>query len=206
MRNENTRKEMETMYKQMTDFLQEAKIGDFSLKKFEVTDNDFVAKIRCGISNGTYIKLLHKGEVVMSDIDMEKRTNGKFVLNAHGDILIGGLGIGMIILAIQDLPEVNSITVIEKYSEVIELVGKQLPLNKKVKIIQADVFDWKPEKGNKFNCIYMDIWNWINSDVYRKEMIPLTKKYAHYLVSKETDENRFNDCWCKKEARNNRRI
>lgn len=134
------------MYKKMASFLKEGKVGDFSLKKFEVTDNDFVAKIRCGISNGTYIKLLHKGEVVMSDTDMEKRTNGKFVLNAHGDILIGGLGIGMIILAIQDFPEVNSITVIEKYPEVIELVGKQLPLNEKVKIIQSDVFGWKPEK------------------------------------------------------------
>ena len=194
------------MYKKMSDFLEEGKVGDFSLEKFEVTDNDFIAKFRCGISNGTYIKLLHKGEVVMSDTDMEKRTNGKFVLNAHGDVLIGGLGIGMIVLAIQDLPEVTSITVIEKYPEVIELVGNQLPLNEKVKITHGDVFEWKPEKNQKFNCIYMGIWNWINSDIYREEMVPLTRKYAHYLVPKETDENRFNDCWCKKEARRNERI
>lgn len=194
------------MYKKMSDFLEEGKVGDFSLEKFEVTDNDFIAKFRCGISNGTYIKLLHKGEVVMSDTNMEKRTNKKFVLNAHGDILIGGLGIGMIVLAIQNLPEVSSITVIEKYPEVIELVGNQLPLNDKVKIIQSDVFDWKPEKNQKFNCIYMDIWNWINSDVYREEMVPLTRKYAHYLVSKEADEKRFNCCWCKDEARRNERI
>lgn len=206
MRNGNIRKEKETMYKKMSDFLEEGKVGDFSLEKFEVTDNDFIAKFRCGISNGTYIKLLHKGEVVMSDTDMEKRTNEKFVLNAHGDILIGGLGIGMIVMATQNLPEVSSITVIEKYPEVIELVGNQLPLNEKVKIIQSDVFDWKPEKNQKFNCIYMDIWNWINSDVYREEMVPLTRKYAHYLVSKETDKKRFNYCWCKDEARRNERI
>ena len=37
-----------------------------------------------------------------------------FCCYAHGDMLIGGLGIGMIILAIQDNPEVKSITVIEK--------------------------------------------------------------------------------------------
>lgn len=194
------------MYKKMSDFLEEGKVGDFSLEKFDVTDNDFIAKFRCGISNGTYIKLLRKGEVVMSDTDMEKRTNEKFVLNSHGDILIGGLGIGMIVLATQNLPEVSSITVIEKYPEVIELVGNQLPLNDKVKIIQSDVFDWKPEKNQKFNCIYMDIWNWINSDVYREEMVPLARKYAHYLVSKEADEKRFNYCWCEDEARRNERI
>ncbi len=61
MKNGSIRKEKETMYKKMSDFLEEGKAGDFSLEKFEVTDNDFIAKFRCGISNGTYIKLLHKG-------------------------------------------------------------------------------------------------------------------------------------------------
>ena len=67
-----------------------------------------------------------------------------FCTHAHGDVLIGGLGIGLIILAIQDNPEVHSITVIEKNQEVIDMVATQLPLNEKVKIIQADVFLWKP--------------------------------------------------------------
>lgn len=38
----------------------------------------------------------------------------------------------MIIMAIQDKPEVNSITVIEKNQEVIDLVASQLKFNEKL--------------------------------------------------------------------------
>ena len=194
------------MYKNMAEILKDGKNGDFTLSRFTITDNDFYAHYRCGISNGTYARLTRFGQTLMSDTDMEKRTNREFVMQAHGDVLIGGLGLGMIILAIQDFPEIKSITVIEKYREVIELVGNQLPLNEKVKIINADVFNWKPEKGKKYNCIYMDIWPYINEDVYKKEMVPLTRKYSRYLVSSSVDPKRFNDCWCKYEARTGRRI
>lgn len=194
------------MYKKMAEILQEGSVGEYSLEKFTITDEDFMAHFRMGISNGDYIRLMHKGECVMSDTDMEKRTNRSFCMKAHGEVLIGGLGIGMIILAIQDDPEVSHITIIEKVPEVIELVGDQLPLNNKVEIINADVFEWKPCNGKKYNCIYMDIWNWVNPDVYKKEMIPLTRKYSHFLVSKDIDERRFMDCWAKKQAKKGIRL
>lgn len=197
---------MNSEYKNMADILQESEIGDFKLQKFTITDNDWYAHIRCGISNGTYIQLRKAGESLMSNTDMEERTNYRFVNRAHGKVLVGGLGIGMIILAIQDNPEVEEITVIEKYQEVIDLVGRQLPLNEKVKIINADVFGWKPPKGEKYNCIYMDIWPYINEDVYKKEMVPLTRKYSRYLVPLSDDEMRFNDCWCKYQAKRGLRI
>lgn len=190
-------------YKRMAEILKDGTMGEFTFERFTVTEKDFYAIIRCGISCGTYMRLMHNGEVVMSDTDMEKRTNENFVRQAHGDVLIGGLGIGMIVLAIQDKPEVKSITIIEKHSEVIDLVGKQLPVNDKVKIIHADVFDYKPEKGQTFNCIYMDIWNFVNSDVYKEEMIPLMRKYGRYLVPYNTDPKRYNDCWCKFNAKYN---
>lgn len=147
---------------------------------------------------------MHRGEVVMSNTDMEKRTNSSFVTNAHGNVLIGGLGIGLILLAIQDKEEVKQIMVVEKHKEVIELVGSQLPLNEKVKIVNADVFDYKPTQ--KYNTIYMDIWNYINCDVYQMEMKPLISRYRRYLVPKSEDENRYIDCWCKHQAKNDMRI
>lgn len=110
----------------------------------------------------------------------------------------------MILLAIQDKEEVKQITVVEKNMEVIELVGSQLPFNEKVEIVNADVFDYKPT--NKYNTIYMDIWNYINSDVYNEEMKPLISRYRRYLVPKSEDENRYIDCWCKYQAKNNMRI
>lgn len=191
-------------YKNMAEILEPKEIGNFKLSHFEIGENDFYARIRCGIPCGKYVRLTHGGSVVMSDTPMEKRTNINFVYKAHGNVLIGGLGIGMILLAIQDKEEVKHITVVEKHSEVIELVKEQLPLNSKVEIVNADVFDYIPLF--KYNTIYMDIWNYINTDVYKNEMKPLISRYRKYLVPKEDDENRFIDCWCKEEAKRGMRI
>lgn len=182
------------MYKDMPQLLSPTENGDFKLEHFEVRNGDIRA-ILSGVNPGNYVRLMHRGEVVMSDTYMEKRTNSSFCANAYGDVLIGGLGIGMIIMAIQDDERVKSITVLEKHQEVIDMITAQLPFNDKVKIICADVFEWKPEKGQKFDCIYMDIWNYVNSDVYQDEMKPLKRKYGRYLKSKDDSPKRFNECW-----------
>lgn len=192
------------MYKNMPSILKDGIVGDFELQHYEISDNNFYATIRCGIPPGRYIRLINGFNCVMSDTPMEKETNRDFVCNAHGNVLIGGLGIGLIILAIQDKEDVKHITVVEKNCEVIELVGKQLPLNFKVNIINDDVFEYKPLF--KYNTIYMDIWNYINEDVYKEQMKPLISRYRRYLVPKTEDENRFIDCWCKKQAKNGERI
>lgn len=191
------------MYKDMTQILKDGKVGNFELSHFEIGKDDIYAMLH-GIPSGKFIRLTNRGEVVMSDTFMEKRTNANFVRNAHGKVLIGGLGIGLILLAIQDKEEVEQITVVEKNREVIELVGSQLQLNSKVTIVNDDVFIYKPLF--KYNTIYMDIWNYINEDVYKEEMKPLISRYRRYLVSKAEDEERFIDCWCKIQAKNGERI
>ena len=191
------------MYKNMEKILKEGKNGDFEITKFEIEEGDLYAMLK-GIPKGKYVKLTRKGEVVMSDTPMEKETNEEFVKKAHGKVLIGGLGIGLIVLAIQDKTEVESITIVEKNKEVIELVEGQLPINQKVHIVNADVFEYKPIL--KYNTIYMDIWNYINEEVYREEMKPLINRYRRYLVAKSEDEKRYIDCWCKRQAKNGERI
>lgn len=193
------------MYKNMTELLKPCKIGDYEISHFTV-DNKSIRAMIDGIPAGDYVRLTYNGDVVMSDTPMEQRTNRKFVREANGDVLVGGLGIGMIVLAIQDKPDVNSITIIEKSHEVIEMITSQLKFNDKVKIINADVFTWKPEKGQKFDCIYMDIWNWVNSDVWEEEMKPLKRKYCHYMKSKEENPKRFTECWAEYQAKNNLRL
>lgn len=192
------------MYKNMSEILSPAENGSAKIEKFEIK-KDNVRAMLDGICPGNYVRLIHQGNLVMSNTAMEERTNRKFCANSYGDVLIGGLGIGMILLAIQDKEQVRSITVLEKYQEVIDLVAPQLPINSKVHIICADVFEWKPEKGQKFDCIYMDIWNFVNSDVY-DEMKLLKRKFGHYLKSKQESPHRFNECWAEYEAKHNRRL
>ena len=191
------------MYQNMAEILEDRKVEDFEISHFEIGKNDMYAILH-GISCGKFIRLTHRGSVVMSDTEMEKRTNAEFVRNAHGKVLIGGLGIGLILLAVQDKADVKKITVIEKNREVIDLVSNQLPLNDKVEIINADVFEYVP--AEKYDTIYMDIWNYINQDVYWEQMKPLMSRYRKYLVPKSENENRYIDCWCKYQAKNGIRI
>ncbi|MFC0903768.1 hypothetical protein ACFHWD_03570 [Clostridium sp. MT-14] len=192
------------MYKDMCKILDEGKEGDFILEKYTITDKDWRASLE-GIPNGEYIKLIDYRDCIMSNTPMEQRTNVSFVHKANGDVFIAGLGLGMIVLPVQEKENVKSITILEKYPEIIKLVGSQLPLNDKVKIIQGDVFDYEFPKGTKFDSIYFDIWNYINSDVY-EEMKLLKKKYRKYKRMKKYNPNVFSSCWAEYQARYDRRL
>lgn len=190
------------MFKEMSKILKEGQVGNFVLEKFELTGKEF----RCDIPKGKYIRLIDKEQgwngCVMSDTPMEKETNREFVEKAHGDILIAGLGIGLILLPLLEKKDVKKITIIEKNKEVIELIEHQLPKNSKITIINRDIFK-NQFKTEKFDCIYFDIWNYINSDVY-KEMKSLKRKYKKNLNIE--NPNNYIKCWAEYEAKHNLRL
>lgn len=190
------------MYKDMAKLLKDDQNGDFSIRHFTISENNYRSLLD-GISPGEYVQLRRNGVCVMSNTPMEQRTNWAFCQDAHGDVLIGGLGIGMVIMAIQDKEEVTSITVVGKHQEVIEMLKKQLPFNNKVTVIHDDVFTFKPTR--KYDCIYMDIWDFTNSDVYQ-EMVKLKHRYGRYLKPKDESPKRFNRCWAEEYAKNNWRL
>ena len=127
----------------MAKILKNRETENFKLEQFEIKSySPFI-----GIPEGEYVRLIDKNEkfygCVMSDTPMEHRTNYEILNKANGDVLIGGLGIGMILIPLMQKEEVKSITIVEKYQEIIDMVGSQLPLNDKVKIINGDIFDNK---------------------------------------------------------------
>ena len=187
---------MNKLYTEMHKILKPCECPPYKLEYFDIDKKNFGAMLQ-GISPGKYTRLMRGGEVIMSDTDMEKRTNREFVMNAYGDVLIGGLGIGLILMAIQEKEDIRTITVLEKSKKVIKMIESQLPLNKKTKIIQADVFKWEPSEQVRFNTVYMDIWTCINQKIYYNEMLPLIEKYQQYLDSK--DPNKLITCWCEYE-------
>ena len=88
------------MYKEMHEILNEGKIGEFILNKFEITSKN--RSFRCDIPTGRYVRLMDKYDCVMSNTSMEKRTNREIIDIANGDVFVAGLGIGLIILPIQE--------------------------------------------------------------------------------------------------------
>ena len=167
-------------YKDMPSILHDKKQGNAAIEHFTVWEHDFRAIYRDGLEpNKEYVRLMIDGEIMMSDAPMEKETNYEAVSEAHGDVLVGGLGIGLILLPMQEKEEVKTITIIEQNQNVIDIVGSQLPLNDKVKIIHADIFDHNPTR--KFDCVYLDIWPDICTD-NADGMKMLIKKYSDYLT------------------------
>lgn len=134
------------------------------------------------IEAGTYTRLHADGDLQMSDTPMERRTNADFLRRAHGDVLIGGLGIGMLPITLlrTDRPErveVRSITVVEKSSDVIALVSPHLSDDPRLTIVHADVLTWKPPIGKTYDTLYFDIWPSI-SEENLGDMAKLHRRYA----------------------------
>jgi len=146
---------------------------------------------------GTFVVLGKKThqEIVMSDSNMEKVSNLDVIENAHGNVLIAGLGLGMILIPILKKKEVKHVVVVEKEKEVIDLVLpylmkylKKHGLDKKLgEVMNKDIhevsFDHK--NGFKWNTIYFDIWSNICTDNL-KEIRALKKRFR---------KGRAKGCW-----------
>lgn len=151
---------------------------------------------------GTYCKLVTiekdnpenvdaEGRVIMmSDTYMERETNREFLEAAEGDVLIAGLGIGMIVVAACRKPEVRSVTVLELNQDVIDLV--EPPVRKflgddanKFAVHQCDVFQYIPPKGSRYDTIYFDIWPRRSTDNL-SEMAKLHRRYGRYKRSHDS--------------------
>jgi predicted membrane-bound spermidine synthase len=135
------------------------------------------------VHDGLYVRLHINGTLWMSDTNMEKVTNSEFVRNANGKVLIAGLGIGLIIRNIQDKPEVKEIIVVEQSQDLIDVIQPYFP---DVKMICSDIHDYTPEKDEKFDTVYFDIWQSLNTDNI-VEMNGLARKFRKYL-NKENPE------------------
>lgn len=147
------------MFPTMTDLVPEGTLGIAKIEHRVVPEfGARMAAIRGQrLSAGTFCYLSVGATLYMSDTDNERVTNYEVLREAHGSVLIAGLGIGMILHPILAKPDVTSVTVIEKYQDVIDLVGPTVR-HPKLTIECADIYEWKPAKSRKFNVIYFDIW------------------------------------------------
>jgi spermidine synthase len=186
-------------YTPMVEFYPERVESDrFYIDSFELTpDMVRMEKMRSfrnygevrDLEAGRYVRLVARrgfSGTWMSDTPMERRTNEAFVLSAHGDVLIGGLGIGMLIPPLLERPDVTSITIIEIEEEVIGLVDARnrfdrLPFPDRLNIVHANMLEWVPPKGVTFHACWFDIWQDISADNH-PEMKKLHLRFKNRLV------------------------
>jgi hypothetical protein len=153
------------------------------------------------MQDGKYVRLHINGQLMMSDTRMEKESNRDFINNAHGKVLIAGLGIGLILKNILQKEDITEITVIELYQDVIDLVGPKFN-DPRIKYICADIYKWKPKKEDKYNVIYFDIWSEVSQDNL-KDIATLHNRFKNSVD--RTDLRCWMDSWMKQYLRNQKR-
>ena len=166
------------LFPPVIDRVQPGKQGRATITHFTLTDADVSFQQVRALAGGDpevaipghYVRLeIDEGDgpkIFMTDTPMEHRSNKKLLEKAHGHVLIAGQGLGMVLPPLLANPRVKSLTILEKYQEVIDLIeptAKGLPGVGKLTVLLADVFTWEPDNGTgvkpqKFDVIYYDIW------------------------------------------------
>lgn len=162
----------------------------YLIEEFSVTEADsFYFNQRCQAQNlpaqcirpGIYVHLLdkQKDEVVMSNIPAEIYDHAEICRKSHGRVLICGLGLGMILHQLCRNDHISEIVVVEKESEIIDMIVPAFPEDK-VTILPGDAF-LPDECGitGQFDTIFFDIWNNITSQTY-SEMQTLSALWMNW--------------------------
>lgn len=169
----------------------DGKRGRIKIERFEVSEEDAkFTRLREAHGNpgddvgaGTYVMLRVNGSIMMSNTPTEYRESIVAIRYAYGQMLIGGLGLGIILHPILESKEVEHVTVIELDQDVIDLV--QPSLQKwvdagRLEIICADLREWVPKRGTRYQCVWIDIWPNVCSD-WLPEVRALKRKFRRRL-------------------------
>jgi hypothetical protein len=155
--------------------------GVARIEHMEVDKNDFAWRMAALRGDdppqpGRYARLFIGRDLMMSDTQMEQRSNRDLIRRATGKVMIAGLGIGMVLPPLLAKEDVESVLVIEKYQEVIDLVHPHHQ-HPKLTVMQADILEFRPPKEWRFDTIYFDIWPDITTDNL-KDIALLHRRWA----------------------------
>lgn len=105
-------------------------------------------------------KTLHQppGEMVMHDRLCELNTHLNFMLRAHGNVLITGLGLGCVVRGTLLNSRVDSITVVERDAQIIEMVWPHMPADPRLKLVHECALEFS-KKAPRYDTAWHDLWD-----------------------------------------------
>ncbi len=114
---------------------------------------------------------------------------------AHGKVLVLGLGLGYYPFMIARKQSVSEITIVELQPEVIRLFTQyllpQFPHAEKIRLVQADALHYLSHvKDGDFDCCFADVWeNQLDGAEFYLQIKPYEQKLPHtqfsYWIEKE---------------------
>lgn len=128
--------------------------------------------------------VLEDGREWMTLMPNETNTTKPAIEVSEGKVLTYGLGLGYYAYMAAIKPEVESVTVVERSRDVIDLFKKyilpQFPSPDKIEIVESDAFDYAENKMQTggFDTVFVDIWHDPSDgcDLYLR-----MKNYEHLL-------------------------
>lgn len=162
--------------------------GEWAVERFTISKKDaewynmrslFASGPNRPVSPGTYTRLTRLGDVVMSDTPAELADHRGPIRMAHGHCLVNGLGLGVVVRALLDHPDVARVTVVEIDPDVMALVAPhyQARYGDRLEIVRANALTYVPSKGARFGVVWHDIWPTICADNL-DEMKLLHRRYG----------------------------
>jgi hypothetical protein len=157
--------------------------GDFEVATYTPDTNENNWKVYLAMKNeshATYNVLLKNScpMPIMQDSEAEYNEHQWLWDNATGDVLIGGLGLGLVHQPLLNNPDISSVTIIESEQDVIDLVWNDCVKDSRFEIIKADFETWTPPPSTTYDVIWCDSWIADNLSTIQEYKTELTEKYS----------------------------
>lgn len=159
--------------------------GEWRLEQFTVAARDSTDERPhwARDASGTYTRLLCDDVLYMTDLYAELYTQRVAIEQAHrrgGEVLVTGLGLGLVADAMLESTAVERVTIVEASDDVIHLVGRHLARTHgdRLRLVHADAFDWTPAPDARFTVGWHDIWPTPQDPLALDEARELEARYA----------------------------
>ena len=137
----------------------------FTYNELEIDEKTFAEHTPIGYFKEQFIypAIIQKDLIWMSLIPHEIETMKQPIQNAHGSILVLGLGLGYYLYHVSNKKEVTNVDVLEIDSKIINLFNKYLidkfPHKEKINIIKTDAIEYLKSCPNKYDYVFVDIYH-----------------------------------------------
>jgi len=205
----------------MYEVLPQGECGGAKIEHFEIdTSRSVVTRLRAEfnpdtrwytfIPPGKYARLSVDGVMYMTDTGHEHYSSLPLLNNAYGNVLVSGLGLGMVIPPLLANPKVDSVCVVEKNTDVVRLVLPPLlryiqahtdfGRSRDLCVSKGDVWNWDPyadtlSENRKFDTIFHDIWPNLGPELL-PEFAKLKRRYRKWL-----NKGGWMGCWAEETCR-----
>lgn len=106
--------------------------------------------------------LIQNRLIWMSLVPHELHTMEKPILEAHGDVLVYGVGLGYYAFMVSEKAEVKSVTIIEKDPQILSLFKRyflpHFPHLEKIKLIRGDALSYQKKRDIHYSYCFVDIY------------------------------------------------